>query len=284
VHNRNIIVTGAKGFIGSVLVEKLAKNNTVFGIDNLIHAPNKHEVAGVKYFDCDASEVSSISFNEKIDYFFHLGEYSRVEQSFEEPIIAFQNTVEQMPAVLDFCLLHGIKLVYSASSTKYANYYNSNASPYARFKKINTKMITNFASSSNLEYAIAYFYNVYGPTESKDHKYGTVIAKYMELCNNGAEDLPVTLPGTQVRNFTHVDDTIEGLLKIALIGSGDGYGIGSDEAYSILDVVKMFGKKPKFLPEKLGNRQNAELITEKTKALGWRPKRSLKKYIEESLK
>ena len=64
-------------------------------------------------------------------------------------------------------------------------------------------------------------------------------------------------------------------------GIGDDFGIGSDESYSVLEVVAMFGKEVELLPERQGNRLTAELKTEKTKALGWRPIGSLKKYIQE---
>ena len=105
----------------------------------------------------------------------------------------------------------------------------------------------------------------------------------MSLCEKGEKYLPVTKPGTQVRNFTHIDDTIDALEKIALFGNGDGFGIASDEENSILDDVRMFSKKPQFFPEKMGNRKNAEIRTDKTKALGWSPKRSLNNYIMEKI-
>ena len=284
LRGKKIIITGAKGFIGSTLATHLAKDNEVFGIDNLIHGPNPVEVCGVKYFDCNASEVSSHFVGKSIDYFFHFGEYSRVEKSFHEPLLTFQNTIAQLPAVLQFCAINNTKLIYSASSTRFAQYFDEKVSPYAQFKALNAQIISDFAKHFELDYAIAYFYNVYGPSESNDEKYGTVIAKYKSLCENCAEYLPVTRPGTQIRNFTHVDDTIDALIRIALFGAGDGYGIGTDEAFSILDVVSMFGKKPQFFPEKMGNRKNAEIKTDKTKALGWVPKRSLKSYISECVK
>ena len=283
LRHKKIIITGAKGFVGSTLASYLAKDNEVFGIDNLIHRPNPFEVSGVKYFDCNASDVMSHFDDQQIDYFFHFGEYSRVEQSFHEPLLTFQNTIAQLPTVLQFCAMKNTKLIYSASSTRFAQYYDEKVSPYSQFKALNAQIINDFAKHCELDYAIAYFYNVYGPYESNDEKYGTVIAKYKLLCENDNEYLPVTKPGTQFRNFTHVDDTIDALIKIAEFGTGDGYGIASDEAFSILDVVRMFGKKPQFFPEKVGNRKNAEIKTDKTKALGWVPKRSLKNYIVENI-
>ena len=117
LHGKKIIITGAKGFIGSTLANHLAKDNEVFGIDNLLHRPNPVEVDGVKYFDCNASEVSSHFVDQCIDYFFHFGEYSRVEQSFNEPLLTFQNTIAQLPAVLQFCAINNTKLIYTKVPT-----------------------------------------------------------------------------------------------------------------------------------------------------------------------
>ena len=64
-------------------------------------------------------------------------------------------------------------------------------------------------------------------------------------------------------------------------GYGDEFGIGSDEAFSILEVAQMYGGKIEMLPERRGNRMTAEVISDKTKALGWEPKRKLEEYISE---
>ncbi len=72
------------------------------------------------------------------------------------------------------------------------------------------------------------------------------------------DPLPVTSPGTQLRNFTHVDDIVSGLMLAGFRGNGDGYGIGSDYKYSILDLVDMLGCEPEMKPEKPGNRMDGE--------------------------
>ena len=104
-----------------------------------------------------------------------------------------------------------------------------------------------------LNYAVTYFYNVYGEREIKDGKYATVIAKFLELKKNNAAFLPVTKPGTQKRNFTHINDIISGLIIIAKKGVGDGYGIGSSQSYSILDLAKMFKMPIQMTISKKGN-------------------------------
>ena len=94
------------------------------------------------------------------------------------------------------------------------------------------------------------------------------------------QNLPVVSPGIQKRNFTHIDDIVNGLILVGDSGYGDEFGIGSPDAYSIIDVAKMFGGKIDMLPERPGNRMTADVITEKTISLGWEPKFSIKKYIK----
>jgi len=129
-------------------------------------------------------------------------------------------------------------------------------------------------------YAITYFYNVYGPREIKSGKYATLIALFKEKVKNN-EPLTVVSPGTQKRNFTHIDDIIDGLILVGENGYGDEFGIGSGEAYTILEVAQMFEREIIMLPERKGNRMSADVMVEKTKALGWNPKKRLQDYIEE---
>ena len=91
--------------------------------------------------------------------------------------------------------------------------------------------------------------------------------------------MPITTPGTQRRNFTHIDDITDGILLAAGNGAGDGYGIGADESYSIIDVCSAFGCEPEFKLASPANRMNGELHTEKIKGLGWIQKHSLKAHI-----
>lgn len=281
IENKNIIVTGAKGFIGSSLIEALSVNNTVYAIDNLLHAPNKKLLPGVKYYDASADDIFELGLGGvSFDYCFHLGEYSRVEPSFSEISLVFQNSTRQLLNVLDFCSNNKCKLIYSASSTKFSNdNIEDDLSPYAFFKSINVEIINQYSKWANLDFAICYFYNVYGPGESADRHFGTVVAKFLDIYSKGFKELPVTLPGTQRRNFTHIADTINALGLIAKYGNGDGYGIASEEAYSIVELCELLGCVPSYYPEKKGNRYSARLSTEKTLALGWCPRHSLRDYL-----
>jgi UDP-glucose 4-epimerase len=64
-------------------------------------------------------------------------------------------------------------------------------------------------------------------------------------------------------------------------GKGDEYGIGVETSYTVLEVAQMFGGEIEYLPERKGNRLTASVVSDKTKDLGWWPKRSLKTHIKE---
>jgi len=279
---KKILVTGGAGFIGSHLCERLSKNknNKVYSLDNYFTGSDSNHVDNVKYIRGDTVDIANlVDFNPDIVY--HLGEYSRVEQSFDDMEKVWRYNKDGIFAVLEFVRKAGCKILYAGSSTKFGDGgLGRSASPYAWTKASNTELVENYGIWYNVPYAITYFYNVYGPREIQTGKYATLIALFKEKMKY---NLPLTIvsPGTQKRNFTHIDDIVDGLILVGENGYGDEFGIGSDEAFTIKEVAELFGGEIQMLPERRGNRMSAEVISDKTKALGWRSKRSLKEYIEE---
>jgi UDP-glucose 4-epimerase len=276
-----VLVTGGAGFIGSHLCEALynSGNYEVFSLDNYFTGSVDNHVKGVNYLTGNSADINQlISFNP--DYIYHLGEYSRVEQSFDDIELVWKFNKEGIFAVLEFCRKTGAKIIYAGSSTKFGDGgLGRSQSPYAWSKATNTELVINYGKWFNITYAITYFYNVYGPREISEGKYATLIALFTKMKSEGKE-LTIVSPGTQKRNFTHVEDIINGLILVGENGYGDDYGIGSPDSYTILEIAKMFGGKIKMLPERPGNRMTADVITEKTISLGWEPKFSIKKYIK----
>ena len=276
---KKILVTGGAGFIGSHLCERLVKqNNIVTSVDNYFTGKERHHVEGVNYIDAPTNHIRFCPIDQKPDIVYHLGEYSRVEQSFDDIDLVHEYNTQGTLEVLKFIRETGAKLIYAGSSTKFSD-NGANASPYAFTKAQNTQLAINYGEWFNINYAITYFYNVYGGREISEGKYATLIALFQEKIRKG-EKLSVVSPGTQQRNFTYIDDIIDALVLIGEHGQGDGYGIGCDKSYSILEVAKMFNSEIEMLPERPGNRMSGEVITEKTKALGWKAKHSLKDYIK----
>jgi len=278
---KKVLVTGGAGFIGSHLCEKLLNSGMyeVFSLDNYFTGNENNHIKGVTYIRGNTSEIDNlISFKPSLIY--HLGEYSRVEQSFDDIEKVWRFNKDGIFAVLEFCRKTGAKIIYAGSSTKFGDGgLGRDQSPYAWTKASNTELVINYGKWFNISYAITYFYNVYGPREISKGKYATLIALFKELKKTNMP-LGVVSPGTQKRNFTHVDDIINGLILVGEKGIGDDYGIGNDESYSILEIANLFGGEIIMLPERKGNRLSAEVMTEKTIKLGWKPQKSIKKYIK----
>ncbi len=274
------VVTGGAGFVGSHLCERLVKEGyVVISLDNYFTGTPDNHVPGVAYRTGHTKDIAAL-IPETPDIVFHLGEYARTEKSFEDVELVWDLNKTGTFAVMEFCRRRGCKVVYAGSSTKFADGGDGrDQSPYAWTKATNTELVNNYAEWFGLNYAIAYFYNVYGPREMSG-SFGTLIRIFTELHRNG-QPLTVTSPGTQARNYTHVYDIVDGLILVAKEGQGDGYGIGADQQFSVLDVAQLFGGEVVMMPERKGNRLTAGADNAKVKALGWKQKHTLPKWIEQ---
>lgn len=280
------LVTGGAGFIGSHLCEALvAQGNRVISLDNYFTGSRDNHVVGVEYREGHTKDIEK-HVPEAPDIIYHLGEYSRVAKGIEEPEVVWDLNMDGTFGVLEFWRKKGGKLVYAGSSTKMATprpegTAGRDLSPYTWSKAANTELVHNYGHWYNLPYSVAYFYNVYGSRE-RAGEYGTVIEifkqKYLK-----SEPLTVRSPGSQERIYTHVEDTVAGLVLVGEKGEKDEYSIAAAESYPILEVAKMFGTQIEMLPARPTSRPSADVDTntEKIKSLGWKQKHQLKDYIED---
>ncbi len=278
---KTVLVTGGAGFIGSHLVRALvARGDRVISLDNYFTGSKDNHVPGADYREGHTKDIERL-IPEIPDIVFHLGEYSRVEKSFDDVPLVWDLNKAGTFAVLEFCRKRNTRIVYAGSSTKFGDGgLGRNQSPYAWTKASNSELVNNYGSWFGVPHAIAYFYNVYGPGEITTGPYATVIGIFKELYREG-KPLTVVSPGTQKRNFTHIDDIITGLLLVGDDGVGDGFGIGSEGKHSILEVAQMFGAPVTMLPARAGNRMDSDIDTSKVRALGWTPKRDLQEHIRD---
>ncbi len=274
------LVTGGAGFIGTHLCERLFYlGHDVISVDNYFSGSKENHITGVRYVDAHTKDIEKV-VTEKIDIIFHLGEYSRTEISLTEPEVVWDLNIAGTFGILEFWRKQKCKLMYAGSSTKFADGgLGRNQSPYAWSKASNTDLVRNYATWYELPFAITYFYNVYGPGERFD-RYGTLIEIFKMQYLSG-QSLTVVAPGTQKRNFTHVDDIVDGLILIGEKGIGDEFGLGAEESYSIFEIAKFFNSEIKMLPERPGNRIDSTLNVFKSHSLGWKAKKRIGDYINE---
>jgi len=259
----------------------------VISLDNYFTGSKENHVDGVEYREGHTKDIAK-HIPETPDIIFHLGEYSRVAASLNEPDLVWDLNMDGTFAVLEFWRDKKCKLVYAGSSTKNVGAREDGVkgrdlAPYTWGKATNTELVVNYGRWYALPFVIIYFYNVYGPRERPIWEYGTVVETFRQKYLKG-EPMEVRSPGTQTRCFTHVDDTIEGIMLAAEKGEGDEYGIAADCTHSLLEVAEMFGGKVEMLPPTKTTRSESVVDARKIKALGWVPQRTLKEYIEKTKK
>lgn len=278
---KTILVTGGCGFIGFNLIKSLKDENIVHSIDNYSSGLKERELDNVKYYRLDTKDIFEIENICSPDIIYHLGEYSRVENSINYPTTVFDSNILGTYKVLQFAEKKMAKVIYAGSSTKFGdNGRNKHETPYAFTKSVNTEIVKNYCEWNKINYAITYFYNVYGEGENETGDYATVIGIFKNKYLNN-QPIPVVRPGNQTRNFTYIQDIVSGLILVGDKGYGDDYGIGSESKFSILEIAKLFSSNIVYLPPRIGNRMDANLITSKTTKLGWKAKGDLTNYIKE---
>jgi UDP-glucose 4-epimerase len=276
-----VLVTGGAGFIGSNLIQELLKNNyDVVSLDNYSTGIKNNEIEGVKYINTDITNIDSL--NTDFDLCFHLAAQSRVQPSFEDPEESFRVNVLGTKKVMEFAKNNNIRVIYAGSSSKH---HEPSDSPYAMYKYLGEQVCKLYKKSFSVNVQIARFYNVYGPGESIDEKFGNVIGIWRAKVLKG-EPLPIVGDGKQKRDFVHVHDIVDGLIKIGLsdINHDDAWELGTGINYSVNKLFNYF--KDKFnvsstsIPDQPGNyRQTLRKNDDSLKLLGWKPIDRLKDHI-----
>ena len=286
-----IIVTGGAGFIGSNLIRFLLKrtNFNIISIDNYTtgsiknHAINKN----VKYINGQNKDISRIlrNYKKKIKIIYHFGEFSRIYQSFLHTKDCVNSNIYNSFEVINFAKDNNIKIIYSATSSNLGNDgKDQNSSPYAWTKTKNIELIKNYGDWFGLRYEILYFYNVYGPGQIKNGKMSALIAIFEKQYKN-KKPLTIVKPGTQLRDFTHIDDIIEGCYKAVIKNKNKEYMLSSGKKFSILQIAKMFNTKYKYISKRPGDRKDSIVLNNNAKKiLGFKSKNTLKDYIENFIK
>lgn len=262
-----IVVTGGAGFIGSNLIELLLKKTKlkIISYDNYSTGKKKNHINNrrVLYLNGHTSSISKKlhSLKDSISDIFHFGEFSRLTQSFNEHYRCFDSNILGSLEVINFCLKNKIKIIYSATSASLGNdQHDQHLSPYAFSKATNMNLIMNYNQWFGLKYEIIYFYNVYGPKQISNSNMAAVVGIF-ESCYKKNKPMPIVLPGTQSRRFTHITDTVETCYYAWKKNKNSHYSISSKKSYSILALAKMFSAKKIFLEKKRGERFKSTTIT-----------------------
>jgi len=287
-----IIITGGAGFIGSNLIKYLLIKETklkIISIDNYSTGSIKNHVnhKNVKYIKASNIDISKTlkNYKNKIKIIFHFGEYSRIYQSFLDTKKCLECNIYNSFEVINYAKDNNIKIIYSATSSNLGNNgKDENLSPYAWAKTKNIELIKNYSKWFGLKYELLFFYNVYGSGQILTGPMSAVIGIFETQFK---KKIPLTIvkPGSQKRDFTHIDDIIRGCYLAFIKGKQDEYMLCSKKQYTILQIAKMFKTKIRFLPQREGERSSASVPNNNSlNHLGYMPKIQIKDYINNYIK
>ena len=287
-NRKKILVTGGAGFVGTNLIKFFLKKTkfNIISLDNYSSGSKKNHIKSnrIKYIKGHTRNIIDLVKDPKnIHSVFHFGEFARIYQSFIKMNECVESNFIGSNEVFNFCLKHNIKLIYSATSASLGNKgSDKNLSPYAFSKATNLEQLENFKKCFKFKYEVIYFYNVYGPHQISKGTMSTVIGIFEDHYLR-KKPLPVVMPGTQTRRFTHIDDTIETCYLAWKKKLNRHYIIANMQSYSIKEVAKMFKSKIRYLPRRSGERYSSALVNKNlsNKIYKYFGKINLKDYISD---
>ncbi len=279
----NIMVTGGAGFVGTNLIKQLVKDglHNVVSLDNYSTGKEENEQEGCVYHNVDIRDVVDFDFfMDSPDIIYHLAALPRIQPSFEFPALTMEIGMLGTMNILEWARKKECKVIYSGSSSVHSGHYEN---PYTFSKVMADELCMFYKQTFGVDTKICRFYNVYGPHQLTEGEYCTVVGVF-EKQHKNKEPLTITGDGTQRRDFTHVDDIVEGLI---LTSESEEFDLdiielGRGNNYSINELAGMFDCETTYIPKRPGEAEVTLCDTSVAKKdIGYEPKVNIEDYISE---
>ena len=308
--NQTVLVTGGGGFIGSRLCERLVQSDAT--VRAFVRYTSRAEIGLLRFLEPDIlkkveiirGDLRDFSAVEQasrgVDIVFHLGALISIPYSYVHPVETVQTNVIGTLNILEACRKSGAKLVHTSTSEVYGTALRvpidedhplQGQSPYSASKIGADKLVESYFRSFGLPTMTVRPFNTYGPGQSTRAVIPTIITQALAggVVRLGNLDA--------IRDFTYLDDTVEGFLLTAQADTwnGETYNLGSGEEISIGAIAalifRLMGKQAEIQLEK--NRLRPEksevlrLISDNRKAkleLGWQPTVGMEEGLQRTIR
>lgn len=319
--NKTIMISGATGMIGSILVDVVMRKNAE-GLGCTVYAlgRNKKKMEN-RFFYCKGNSLfkfiqydvnEEIVFNElqTVDYILHLASNTHPMQYSTDPIGTITTNIIGVKNLLEFAVTHNTQRFVFASSNEiygenrgdvekfneeYCGYIDCNTlrAGYPESKRCGEALCQAYKKQKGLDIVIPRLTRSYGPTLlQSDTK---ALSQFLHKAVN-SEDIVLKSKGNQYYSYLHATDSASGLLTVLLIGeNGESYNIADDNSdIKLKDLAKIIadfvGKKVIFeIPDSVeragySKATKARLDSTKLQKLGWYAKYNIKEGIESTIK
>ena len=292
------LITGGCGFIGSHLADLLVDleyevvvidNLSVGRKENISHLLEKSKFTFIKADIVDFDSIENVF--KGVDWVFHLAALADIVPSIENPKQYYQSNVNGTFNILEACRKYHVKkIIYSASSSCYGipdEYPTKEISeirpqyPYALTKNLGEQLVMHWSQLYSLPAVSLRFFNVYGPRARTSGTYGAVFGVFLAQ-KLAKKPFTVVGDGCQTRDFTYVSDIVNAVVIAAESDlNGEIINIGSNNTYSINQLVELLGGDVTFIPKRPGEPDCTWAdITKAKKLLKWKPLVGLENGVE----
>ena len=305
--DKNVLITGGAGFIGSYLCETLVQlGATVVCLDNFSTGltENIDHLFSKKNFQLITGDVSKYENREKLDYILHFASRASPDDYQLYPVETLLANSQGSYRLLEQARKDDSIILFASSSEIYGNpevvptpedYLGkvSSIGPrscYVEGKKFSEALFMAYHRKYELDSRIIRIFNTYGPRLRGDGFYGRVLSRFI-LQALGGKDLTVYGDGSQTRSFCYVTDLIQGILLAISNGkvNGEVINLGSPSEITIMDsamkLMEIVGRKLNIsfypLPEDDPKRRCPEIRKVK-ELLNWEPRVNLEEGLKKT--
>lgn len=270
--NKNILITGGAGFIGSHIADELMENNDITIVDNLSTGNMKNlknpEHENLTFVEADIRNTDLDELTSDIDYIFHLAAMASVPLSVEKPEECNDVNVNATVRLLKSAADNDVKkVVFSSSSAVYGENRNMPlketeplmpTSPYAASKASCEVYLKSFYESYGLNYTALRYFNVFGPKQDKNSQYAAVIPNFISALLEG-QQAEIYGDGEQTRDFVYVKDIVRANIAAGksdyngVVNIASGEKLTINRLYEIVKDTLQSDLEPKYLPERPGD-------------------------------